>query len=63
MEDQRSQIDEAVSHVKSASKSGDVQVAEGIPSRFKDKANTPSGVVVEYLLKHVPEFKKLSELR
>ncbi|KUL81534.1 hypothetical protein ZTR_10664 [Talaromyces verruculosus] len=52
MEDQRFQT-----------KIGDAPVAENSLSRFKDNAHTPSRVIVEYLLKEVPEFRKLSELR
>lgn len=31
--------------------------------RIQNEANTPSGVIVDYLLREVPEFRKLSELR
>lgn len=63
MEDQRFQNEQSVSNVENASKIGDAHVAENILSRFKEKANTPSGVIVEYLFRGVPEFRKLSELR
>lgn len=50
-------------HQRFQTKIGDAPVAENSLSRFKDNAHTPSRVIVEYLLKEVPEFRKLSELR
>lgn len=63
MEFQRFQIGEAVSPVKKDSETVDAPVAEDTLNRFKDKVYTPSGVIIEYLLKEVPEFRKLYELR
>ncbi|OKL57258.1 hypothetical protein UA08_07608 [Talaromyces atroroseus] len=61
MEDQ---IEQSVfSHVEKASKIDDALLAENPLSRFKDKTHTPSGVIVEYILKEVPEFRRLSALR
>jgi hypothetical protein len=63
MECQRFRIDEPVSQVKKASEIVDARVAEDTLSRLKDRAYTPSGVIIEYLLKEAPEFRRLSELR
>lgn len=63
MGDQSFQNEQSVSDVENASKISDVQVAGNILSCVKEKANTPSGIIVEYLLKEVPEFRRLSELR
>ena len=63
MDDQGFQNEQLVSDVENASKISDVQVTGHIPSCIKEKANTPSGIIVEYLLREVPDFRRLSELR
>lgn len=63
MADPKFNIEQSVCHDEKATKIGDAQVAENILSRFEDKAHTPSGAIVKYLLREVPEFRKLFELR
>jgi hypothetical protein len=63
MDDQRFQNEQSVSDVENASKISDVQVTGNILSCVKEKANTLSGIIVKYLLREVPDFRRLSELR